>query len=132
MTDTKKLSKNALKIFKKLKPYYPPDPWKNPSWKEDGTVRYASSGAWLDLKKASDRKALEDSLKSSIGYGVYIDALIYKDKHKQVPNGRAGWLKNFTSERFTKVIQHTVEQLIILNDLDFQIETQDIIDGYDG
>lgn len=129
MVDTKKLSPDAQKIFKKLKPYFPPDPWENACWKEDGTIRHGST--WFDLRKSSDRKKLEDSLKSSIGYSIYIDASVYKDKNKCRADGQAGWLTDFTYCHFSKSIQNSAELLLILSDLDYQIETQDMIDDYD-
>lgn len=93
MVDIRKLSPDAQKIFKKLKPYFPPDPWKNACWKDDGSVRHGS--AWFDLRKASDRKKLEDSLKSSIGNSVYIDASVHKDKNKCRADGQTGWLDDY-------------------------------------
>jgi len=69
----------------------------------------------------ADRERLEGRQKSLIGYLVEIQAIRYRDEHE-------GSLDGFTNVPFPRTIQHQAEILLILNDLDFQIETMDIVE----
>ncbi|TSC83248.1 MAG: hypothetical protein G01um101419_78 [Parcubacteria group bacterium Gr01-1014_19] len=119
--DCEKFSPAAKKIFAKLKPFFPPSPWKTPHWKKEGVV----IDNWTyDLRKHADRERLEKDKRNSIGYSVYMAASQYRDKNKSL-NGFAtgniggGW---------ASMIQKNAELLLILNDLDFQIETMDLME----
>ncbi len=117
-TNCERLSDNARKIFDKIKPFYPPNPWKKPQWNEDGLV---FDNGWLDLRKSSDRDCLQNQKESSIGFSVKIAALVYRDKHKS--------LEGFSQEHYSKSIENSVALLLLLEDLDFQIETMDLVEG---
>ena len=116
-TDCEKLSLNALEIFKRLEPFFPPDPWKRPMWKEEGTVE--DNGVY-DLRKSEDRARLIDGTVKTLGSFVQITASVYK--------GKNGSFDGFEIEHFGPMIRNKVELLFILNDLDFQIETGDLVD----
>ena len=116
-TNRAKLSPNALRIFKKTKKYYPPDPWGNPRWIVDGRVYI---NGWLDLCKSEDRKSLMEAKKSLLGHVVELEASSYRNKN--------GSLKGFNRQCFPRIIQDVAELLLLLNDLDFQIETMDIVE----
>lgn len=115
--DCEKLSTGALEIFKKLEPFFPPDPWKNPQWKEEGVV---ISNWTYDLRKHADRERLEIWTQRRIGSSIRTTAGVLKAKE--------GSLESFTEQKFGEYIKKLVELLLILDDLSFQIETQDILD----
>ncbi len=117
-TDCGQLSRNARKIFRKFKAYYPPDPWKNPQWIEEGKVY---DNGWHDLRTSIHRDKLIERRLLSLGNWVRLVASMYRKKQ--------GTLKGFTSEHFTKGMQRDAEVLLLLEDLDFQIETLDIVEG---
>lgn len=117
-TDCEKLSPKALKIFEQLKPYFPPDPWGNSNWNEDGTVR---SNGLFDLRKSSDRNKLIEKIKSTLGSFVEISAGSYKRKN--------GSLEGFEIDHFGMMIRREVDLLFTLNELDFQIETLDFVES---
>lgn len=115
--DVDVLSPKAQVIFAKLELYFPPDPWKNPRWLPEGIVK----DNWVyDLRKNADRKRLETWENSMIGYSVKTQASMYRDKHQ-------GSLDGFTDTTFPRSIRRHVEVLLIVSDLDFQIETGDIV-----
>jgi hypothetical protein len=116
-TDCEVLTPNARKIFEKLKPFFPPDPWKKPNWFEDGTVR---DNGLFDLRKSQDRTRLIETSKSTLGSFVELQAIIYQKKN--------GTLEGFEVDHFGQMIKKEAELLLLLNDLDFQIETADLID----
>ena len=117
-----KLSSNAQLIFEKIKPHFPPDPWNKPRWTEEGIVY---SNGFFDLRKHNDRDKLMEKQKSFIGYCIGLNGSSYKKEH----NGSLdGFLNNLMSD---SLIQKTTELLLLLQDLDFQIETLDICeDGW--
>jgi hypothetical protein len=117
-TNCEQLSPKAKEIFKKLEPFFPPDPWKKPCWEEEGVVTH--NGRY-DLRKAADRKKLEDWNKSFVGYILVLQASMYRDSH-------GGLLIGFDREHITPHMQNVAELLLILQDLDFQIETGDLMD----
>ena len=114
----KTLSPKAAEIFKKLEPFFPPDPWHNPQWFEDGKIR----DNWLyDLRLSDDRERMEKWYQLMIGHSVQLSADMYlKEK---------GSLDDFTPQNFIEQIRHHAKLLLILQDLDFQIETLDIVEG---
>ncbi|MEK7654377.1 MAG: hypothetical protein AAB345_03850 [Patescibacteria group bacterium] len=116
-TDCEKLSPAAKKIFDKLKPFYPPDPWRKPRWEKDGVV--IDNGTY-DLRRHADRKRLEDNRQSFLGYMLALAASIHRDG--------AGSMQGFTEKHFSEHMQQVAEQLLLLRDLDFQIETVDLVD----
>ena len=117
--DCEKLSENARKIFDCIKVHFPPGPWNKPNWQVDGMV---DDNRWYDLRKSADRKMLIEKQKSMIGYLVELRASAYRKK--------SGSLDGFTRRRFSRHIQKVVELLLLLNDLDFKIETMmDIVEA---
>jgi hypothetical protein len=116
-TDCKRLSKNAREIFVKLGRFYPADPWNKPRWLKVGRIH---DNGWYDLRKSTDRNRLIEKTERALGYSVKIAASIHKKKY--------GSMRGFTTACFSKMMQHQAELLLILEDLDFQIETQDLID----
>ena len=117
--DRETLSPKAREIFGKLKSYFPPDPWKNPHWKEEGLVH---DNRWFDLRKKADRELLEEQKKSFIGYTVMLAASRYRKRNR-------GSLSGFDRERYSRMTQHEAEILLLLQDLSFKIETMDIVDS---
>jgi hypothetical protein len=115
--DCEELSPNARKIFDKIKPYFPPDPWNRPQWTNEGLV-YANG--WCDLSKSSARKDRIQWEKNMIGYLVGLQGTTYKKRH--------GSLDGFTSQHYSRLTQHHVELLLLYEELDYQIETGDFTD----
>lgn len=115
--DCEKLSSNALEIFKKLEPFFPPGPWKTPQWQVEGIV---ISNWTYDLRKQVDRKRLEDWHLHMVGFKMREDAKRMLEK--------GGTLLGIEHRHIPQGIQHHLEILLILSDLDFQIETGDFID----
>ena len=120
-TDCKRLSKNARAIFAKFERFYPPNPWKAPQWKKVGKVY---DNGWYDLRKAADRTRLEKWNTELIGVMMVTQASSYKTKK--------GSLGRFNKEHIPMSINRYVEVVLIIRELDFQIETQDLIDGVHG
>jgi hypothetical protein len=116
--DCKRLSPAAREIFKKLEPFFPPDPWKKPLWVKSGRVY---SNGWHDLKLAADRKKLLESNKSFMGYCIQGKASSFRDKH--------GSLEGFADEPISKMVAHNALLQLLLEDLDFQIETMDLVEA---
>lgn len=117
MTDCEKLSPAALQIFEKLKPFFPPNPWNRPTWNEVGTVE---DNGLFDLRKSNDRNKLIERTRSTLGSFVEVTASGYKKRN--------GSFEGFEIDHFGPMIKNKVEMLFILNDLDFQIETMDLVD----
>ena len=116
--DCETLSPGAAQIFELLKPFFPPDPWKNPRWNEDGTVE--DNGKY-DLRKSADRHKLLEKTRSTLGQFVETVAGVYQTKN--------GSLEGFENHHFGPMIRHKVGLLFLLRDLDFQIETGDFVDA---
>jgi hypothetical protein len=115
-TDCEKLSESAQRIFERLRPYFPPDSWKKPQYTEEGKV---CENGWYDLRLSADRTRLISAKLSAIATFVEIQASMHRDGH--------GSLEKFTESHFPRSIQYLAEQLLILRDLDFQIETGDLV-----
>jgi len=118
MTNCKSFSANAIKIFEKIQPYFPPDPWSNPQWIQEGRVK---DNEWYDLRKSDDRSRLIEAERSALGHMAQIKAVAHREKH--------GSLRGFAKKRFSRAIQHQVELLLLLEDLDFQIESLDFVES---
>ena len=116
--DCKKFSPKAQEIFNKLEQHFPPDPWKNSQWNGKGTLR--DNGIY-DLRKSADRMRLESDNKAFVGYWVALEAIRHIKEQ--------GTLDAFTQVEVAGAFKKSVEILVILNELDFQIETMDIVEG---
>ena len=116
--DCEKLSPNALKIFKRLRPFYPPDSWQKPQWKEEGIV--LDNGIY-DLRKQADRKRLEENKLQMVGYSMRLQAKQIMDKESS--------LVDLEHRHIPKSVQVYLEILLILDELDFQIETMDLVEA---
>ena len=116
--DCKAFSSKAEEIFGKLEPYFPPDPWGKPRWIYGGKV---FDNGWYNLCKSKDRMKMIRLKRSLAGYIAEVEAAYYR--------GRKGSLSGFTRQRFTPLVQNTLELLLLLQDLDFQIETSDFVDS---
>lgn len=115
LTWDNQLSPAAMAIFKKFEPFFPPDPWGNPHWVECGLVY---SNDWLDMRMSNDREKLEDRMENAIAGYIRTDASIYRKTH--------GSLENFGHQPYPKIILQWLELLLLLDKLDFQIETGDL------
>jgi hypothetical protein len=113
--DCEKLSPKAQEIFKQLKPFFPPDPWNNPRWFEEGRVL---DNGEFDLRKSADRTRLEERKKSMIGFCVAGIASSYRKEHDS--------LQGFANLCIGSSVESCATFLLILQDLDFQIETLDL------
>lgn len=118
MIDCMYLSKNAQLIFERITRHFPPDPWKKPQWEPEGRVH---DNIWLDLRKSADRRKLMDQIKSQFGYLIGLKAGMYRKEH-------GGSLRGFRQVRLTPHDRDRAELLLLLEDLDFQIETGDLIE----
>lgn len=117
-TDCETLSPNAKKIFEQLKPFFPPDPWQNPMWQENGIV---INNDQFDLRKSADREKLINKNLKTLGTFVEITAGAYKKERKS--------LDGFEIAHFGLMIKTLVELLFVLRELDFQIETMDTVEA---
>jgi len=116
--DSETLSPKALEIFSKLKPFYVQDSWGNPQWKEEGII--IDNGPY-DLRKKTERQRLEQTQKQIIGFLMFLCAKkIMKDESTLI---------GLTSNHIPISVQRHLEILLILDELDFQIETMDFVDG---
>lgn len=118
-TDCEELSPNARKIFEKLKVFYPPDSWKNPQFTEEGKV-HESGSSWYDLRKSKDRNKLMEEKKNFLGYVVELNAISHYEEN--------GSLEGFFEKQYSRLMTNALGILMLLNDLDFQIETLDLVD----
>lgn len=114
--DCEKLSPNALKIFEKIKVCYPPDPWKAPQWTEYGTVY---DNGWHDLRKSEDRNKLMERYTSAIGRIILMTARISRDQSKELRG----------CDINLKMCERWIDLVILLEELDFQIETMDLVEN---
>lgn len=113
--DCEQLTPNARRIFEQIKAYYQPDPWKNPQWTEDCTVY---DNGWHDLRKKADREKLVKWYEGLIGSTVVSSARNAKDKHQRL-----------TRSMFNlKMCRKWIELATLLYELDFQIETLDMME----
>ena len=111
--DCEALSPNARKIFDKIKEHYPPDPWNNPQWTEDGTV-YANG--WCDLRRGEVRSRLIERYERLIGHATVAWAKVVKAENKEIRESVFDF----------KLSQKWIELAVLLHELDFQIETLDL------
>ncbi|HEX5430248.1 MAG TPA: hypothetical protein VFX17_04195 [Patescibacteria group bacterium] len=116
MTDCEKLSLAAQAIFGQLKPFFPPDPWNKPQWIEEGVV---IDNGQHDLRKSADRAKLIEKTEATLGSFVEVAARSYRRKN--------GSLEGFEIDHFGPMIKNKVELLFILEELNFQIETMDLV-----
>ena len=117
-TDCEALSDNAQAIFAKLQPFYPPDPWDKPQWEAVGRI---FDNGWHDLRLAADREKMTRWYKNLLGYLVEMSAIGYMRDHST--------LEGFTQLHFTDHMRKVGHELLILNELDFQIETMDLVES---
>lgn len=117
-TDCKTLTANARKIFERLTAHFPPDPWKNPQWTEEGKVY---DNGWHDLRTSADRTKLTEKALHTLGGMVELSASIHRKKHRS--------LQGFGRAHFPKMMFRTLEILHLLRELDFQIETLDLVES---
>ncbi len=115
--DCEQFSPNAQTIFRKLEPFFRPDPWNKPRWTKEGEI---FDNGWFDLRKGADRERLATKNKVHIGHLVEMEASMCRKD--------TGSLSDFTRRHFTQQIQICAAILLILSDLDFQIETMDIVE----
>lgn len=114
--DCEKLSLNALKIFEQVKTHYPPDPWNKQQWAKDGTVY---DNGWHDLRKAEDRDRLIKKYEHIIGHVIVLSARSKMER---------GEVLNRSVFDF-RASKRWIEVAGLLYDLDFQIETMDLVEG---
>lgn len=113
--DCKKLSPNALEIFEKIKAYYPLDPWNKLQWYQEGKVY---DNGWHDLRKAEDRDKLIKKYEHIIGHVIVLSA------RNKMERGEV-----FTKSVFNfRASKRWIEIAGLLYDLDFQIETLDLVE----
>ena len=110
-----KLSPNALKIFESIKTHYPPDPWKCPQWSAEGLV---FDNGWYDLRKGEDRGKLISRYEHQIGSTIVVFARNNKDKKRKLTRS----IFHF------KLSKRWIELAVLLHELDFQIETLDLLE----
>lgn len=115
--DCESLSLKAREIFEKMAKFFPPDPWGRPRFENEGRVY---DNGWYDLRKSKDRRRLIEKTRSSIGYVVETKAALFIKKN--------GSLSGFYKQCFSMTVKLKAEFLLLLGDLDFQIETGDIVD----
>ncbi len=113
--DVETLSPKAAAIFAKLKLFYPVGAFNMIQWEEVGRVH---NNGWYDLRLHAERERLEKNRLSMIGYLVRAEASMFVKTH--------GSLDDFTRHHFTTHMKELAEQLLILDELSFQIETLDI------
>lgn len=115
--DCQELSPNARKIFERIKEYYPLDPWGKQQWSEEGTV---TDNGVFDLKKAEDRSKLISRYESLIGSTIVMFAKSESDTGNKI-----------TRKVFHfKMSKKWIELAVLLHELDFQIETMDLVDYF--
>lgn len=110
------LSENSLKIFEKIKAYYPPDHWGRPQWKPEGIV---FDNGWRDLRQKEVR---DERLK---WYENLIGGTVITFAEAEVRD----------TGKFTRAAFHFdmakkwIELALLIRELDFQIMTMDIVEG---
>ena len=110
--DCEKLSPNALKIFEKIKKYYPNDPWDNLRWSQEGLVFFHG---WHDLRKSENRHQLIKEYELQVGSMIVMFAKIARERNQDLTP---------SVFRF-KMSRKWIELAVLLHELDFQIETLD-------
>ena len=110
-------SEKARKIFETIKAFFPPDPFGEAQYADEGRVY---DNGWYDLRTKKDRARLMEKIENLIGYLVQRAATEFREKK--------GSLRGFTSRHFTPHMQKEVQLLLLLSDLDFQIETMDFFE----
>jgi hypothetical protein len=121
-TDCEQLSAKARKFFEQIIPHFGKnglDPWNKPVWEAEGVIHELGSPRY-DLRTSADRQKMIDWYQHMIGHSVYLTACSYRKVH--------GSLDNFDREHYSRTIQKWSELLILLYDLDFQIETLDLVE----
>lgn len=113
--EVKDLTPNSLKIFEKIKAHYPPDPWKKPQWTPEGKVY---DNGWRDLRVKEDRHFLINWYERLIGNTI---VTFSEDK---IRKGKSFDGSTINLEMHGKWI----ELVVWLRDLDFQIETMDLVE----
>lgn len=113
--EVKDLTPNSLEIFEKIKEHYPPDPWKNPQWTAEGKVY---DNGWRDLRVKKDRAFLINWYEHLLG------STIVTFTQGKVRKGKKLTKSDFNIKMFRKWI----ELVVWLRDLDFQIETMDLVE----
>ena len=78
---------------------------------------------WHDLRKYETRRRLIGEQISILGAWVELCAEMHRKDRKD------GTLRGFTQQHFTRSMQHRAELLLLLRDLDFQIETLDLVES---
>ena len=116
--DCEKLSVNALKIFEQIKAHYPPNPWGSPCWQEEGLVQDYSNTTWYDLRKSEDRNKLAEQYTSAVGRSVLLTASIFRREKKELR----------PCDINLKMCERWLELVCLIEELDFQIETMDLVD----
>lgn len=112
--DCEKLSPNALKIFEKIKKYYPPNPW-NKQWTEEGMVY---DNGWHDLRKGGDRGKLIRRWEHTIGSTIVMFASQCSNRNDKLTRAVFSF----------KLSKKWIELAVLLKELDFQIETLDLVE----
>ena len=113
--DCEKFSPNAREIFNEITKYYPPNPWNQPQWTEDGKV---FDNGWHDLRKEFDRTWLITWYERLIGSTIVTLAGDRKNKGGKL-----------TRDVFSiKLSKRWIELAVLLKELDFQIETLDLVE----
>ena len=119
--ETPPLSEKSRIIFKKLEPLFQPGPFPGQiNWQEEGVV--VDQTVFYDLRKREDRERLERSYSQLIGHTVFtLKAKPYAEKN--------GSLEGFEHEHHSPMIVRWLQILLIVDELDFQIETMDLVEG---
>lgn len=113
------LSPKAQAIFDKLQPFFPPDSFGNVCWEREGVV--IQNAKRLDLRDKDVRRSLENHYQQIVGSTVSLQAKAFRKKK--------GSLAEFAFERYPTMIIDWLEILLILDELDFQIETLDLVES---
>ncbi len=114
----RELSAKSQAIFLKMKPWFPNDSWGNAKWHAEGIV---NNGRRYDLRKSADRNALIEWELLMIGSAIENSASVYATKHK-------GEYVGYELEQVGSMVAKRAELVRHLRDLDFQIETGDLVD----
>lgn len=112
--DCKQLSLSARMIFEKITEYYPNDPWNNMQWSSVGSV---NDNGWYDLRKSKDRSKLIERYQHMIGYTIVMFAKGARDKGQNITPSVFHW----------SLSKRWIELAVLLLELDFQIETLDLV-----
>ena len=117
--DCVELSPRAREIFEKIVPYFPRDSYGNHQFSKEGKI---FEDNWYDLRLATERQAFISRKKYFVGNVVSLQAEAYRKDH-------GGSLNGFTRQSYSRMTQHTLEILLLIEDLDFQIETGDFVNS---